>query len=263
MAMDVQRSLDFGNSRRILNLPDPQSPQEPATRSYVDSAIEGLSWKDSCRVATSGNINLAAPGSTIDGLAMASGDRVLVRAQDTAANNGIYIWNGSAAPMTRSLDTSTAAELEQAVTTVEEGTSAGVTFRQTAVNATLGTTALLWVVFGSSVSAATTSSTGTVRLATLAEVDAGVDPSAAVTPDTLKRSVWAAKKAAVNIGDNSATSFTVTHNFGTRDVTVEVYRNSGNYDTVLVETQRASINAVVLLFDNPPASNAFRVVIRA
>jgi hypothetical protein len=55
----------------------------------------------------------------------------------------------------------------------------------------------------------------------------------------------------------------VTHNFNTRDVEVEVYRNSGNYDTVLVEVQRTSVNAVTLLFDTPPASNAYRVLVRA
>ena len=122
MPLDVQRTLDFGNARRIVNLPNPASAQEPATRAYVDSAVEGLAWKDSCRVATQGNINLSSPGATIDGITMASGDRVLVRAQTTQSQNGIYIWNGSAVAMTRALDANTADELEQATTTVEEGT---------------------------------------------------------------------------------------------------------------------------------------------
>lgn len=61
-------------------------------------------WKASCRVATTGNINLSSPGATIDGVTMASGDRVLVRAQSTGSQNGIYQWNGAASAMTRTTD---------------------------------------------------------------------------------------------------------------------------------------------------------------
>ena len=66
-----------------------------------------------------------------------------------------------------------------------------------------------------------------------------------------------------NIGDGAATSYTVTHNLGTRDITVEVVRNSGVFDTVLAEVQRTSINAITVLFDTAPAANAYRVLIRA
>lgn len=263
MALDVQISLDFGGARRILNLPNPASAQEPATRAYVDSAIEGLAWKDSCRVATQGNINLSSPGATIDGVTMASGDRVLVRAQTSSAENGIYIWNGASVAMTRALDANTAAELEQATTTIEEGTSAGVTYRQTAVNFTLGTDAVSWAVFGSAAGQATESSAGIAEIATQTETNTGTDDQRIVTPLKLASSVWAKRQYSANIGDGSATSYTVTHNFGTRDVTVEVYRNSGNYDTVLAEVRRSSVDAVQVVFDTAPAADAYRVVVRA
>ena len=263
MSIDVQRTLDFGNARKIINLPDGVNPQDAATVAQLNAAVEGLAWKDSARVATQANLNLAAPGATIDGITMASGDRVLVRAQTTAAENGLYIWNGAATPATRALDASTAAELEQATVTVEEGTSAGVTYRQTAVNFTLGSGAVSWSVFGSAAGAASETSAGIAELATQAETDAGTDDARIVTPLKLATSPWAKRQFAANIGDGSATSYTVTHNLNTRDVTVELYRNSGNFDSVLAEVQRGTVNAVTVVFDTAPAANAYRVIVRA
>lgn len=263
MALDVQRTLDFGGARRITNLPNAIAAQEPVTLSQLNSAVEGLAWKDSVRVSTQGNINLASPGATIDAIAMAVNDRVLVRLQTAGAENGPYIWNGAAVAMTRSLDCSTADELEQAVVTVEEGTNAGTTYRQSVVNATLGTTTLTFGVFGTSAGAASETSAGIAELATQAETDAGTDDARMVTPLKLATSVFATRKFNANIGDGSATSYVVTHNLNTRDVDTEIYRNSGNFDTVLVEVQRTSVNAVTLIFDTAPAANAYRVLVRA
>lgn len=263
MSVLVTRSLDFNNVAGIHNLPDGVSAQDPATVAQLNSAIEGVAWKDSVRVSTQGNLSISSPGSTIDGITMVANDRVLVRAQTTASENGIYIWNGAAVAMTRALDASTFAELEQAVTTVEEGTNAGTSYRQTAVNGTLGSSSVSWTTFGTAAGAASETSQGIAEIATQAETDAGTDDARIVTPLKLATSVWAAKKFAANIGDGSATSYTVTHNLNTKDVRVEVYRNSGNFDTVLVEVQRGSVNAVTIVFDSAPASNAYRVLVLA
>ena len=70
MAIDVQRTMDFGGVRRITNLPNGASAQEPATVAQLNAAIEGIAWKDSCRVSTQANVTLSGPGATIDGITM-------------------------------------------------------------------------------------------------------------------------------------------------------------------------------------------------
>ena len=67
---------------------------------------------------------------------------------------------------------------------------------------------------------------------------------------------------AADVGNGTDTSITVTHNLGTRDVVVQVYRNSGNYDEVIVETRRTSTSAVTLVFAVAPTTNQYRVVVR-
>jgi hypothetical protein len=261
MAIDIRRTLDFLGATKIVNLPDGTNPQDPVTLAQLNSAVEGLNWKDSVRVSTQGNINLASPGATIDGITMVSGDRFIARLQTAAPEIGIYVWNGAAVPATRALDMSTAAEVEQAITTVEEGTNAGVSYRQTAVNVTLGTTSLAFTTFGSSAGAASESSAGILEIATQAETDAGVDDARAITPLKLATSPFISRKFSAAIGDGSATSYVVTHNLGTRNVTVHVYRGSGNFDEVICEIQRTTINTVTILFDVPPTSNQFTVFV--
>jgi hypothetical protein len=261
MAKAVLSDLDFNSVARILNLPDPSAAQHPATKAYVDSAVEGLAWKDSARVATQGNLSIASPGATIDGITMATNDRVLVRAQSSQPENGVYIWNGAATPMTRAPDASTAAELEQAVVTVEEGTSVGATFRQTTVNFTLGSGNVVWQSFGTSAPAASETTAGIAEIATQAETDTGTDDARIVTP--LKLATYSGRKLkfSADFGDGSATQYTITHNLGTRDVHVEVFRTSGNYDTILCDVERTSTSAVRLTFASAPTSNQFRCVV--
>jgi hypothetical protein len=98
----------------------------------------------SVRVATRTNIVLSGPGTTLDGIGMNNGDRVLVTAQSTSADNGIYSWNGAASPMTRTADANTATAMLEATANVIAGTNAGTTWRQTAAVNTLGTDNISW-----------------------------------------------------------------------------------------------------------------------
>ncbi|HAI59345.1 MAG TPA: hypothetical protein DCM32_05650 [Xanthomonadaceae bacterium] len=261
MAREILTDLDFINVSRLLNVPVPTLDGHAANKAYVDSAIEGLAWKDSARVSTQANISLASPGATIDSITMATNDRVLVRSQTTQTENGLYIWNGAAVAMTRSPDANTFPELEQAVVTVEEGTSAGATFRQTAVNGTIGSTNILWTSFGTSAPAASETTAGIIEIATQAETNAGTADNLALTP--LKIANWAGRplKFQQLVGDGTATQYTVTHNLGTRDVQASVYRNSGAFDEVIADIEYTTINSVTVRFASAPAINAFRVVI--
>lgn len=261
MAKQVLTDLDFNGVARGINVPSPTASHHIATRGYVDSVTEGLSWKDSVRVRTTSNINLASPGASLDGITMATNDRVLLDGQTAATEKGIYIWNGAAVAMTRALDASTSDELEQAIVTVEEGTSTGSTFRQTAVNFILDSGPVVWTNFGTMAAAATETNSGIAEIATQAETDTGTDDLRFVTP--LKLATWAGRirKYATSIGDGSATQYTVTHNLNTRDVQVGVYRNTGAYDEVFADVEHTTINTLTIRFAAAPNSNQFRVVV--
>lgn len=263
MSRLVGSTLDFNNAARIINLLAPASPSEPVRLQDLNSAVEGLAWKDNARVSTASNINIASPGAALDGITMAVNDRVLVRGQTTQTENGIYIWNGAATTLTRSLDGSTFDELESAIVTVDEGTSGGSAFRQTQVNGVIGTNNVIWVSFGATVGAATTASAGIVRLATAAETNAGTDATIAVSPATLATYSGMVRKFSQTFGDGSATQYTITHNLNSQDVTVAVYRTSGAFDEVFCDVEHTTANSITVRFASAVASNQFRAVVHA
>ena len=138
-------AIAMGTSK-ITGLGDPSSAQDAATKNYVDNTVQGLDAKASCRAGTTANITLSG-AQTIDGVAVIAGDRVLVKDQSTAANNGIYV--ASASTWARSTDADTWDELVHAYTFVESGTvNANNGFVCTiAPGGTLGSTSVTWVQF--------------------------------------------------------------------------------------------------------------------
>lgn len=263
MAKSILSNLDFNNTAKIINLPSPTAAGDAAPKGYVDGLVEGLAWKDAARVATQANLNLAAPGATIDGITMAVNDRVLVRSQTAGAENGIYIFNGAATPATRSLDADTFAELEQAIITVEEGTSAASTFRQSAINGTIGATTVTWSSFGMAAPSATETTAGIAEIATQAETDTGTDDLRFVTPLKLATYAGKAKRYAATFGDGSATSYVITHNLNTLDVVATIRETGGSVREAICEVQYTSVNSITLLFAAAVAASALRVVVVA
>jgi len=107
------------NSQKITGLATPTDAGDAATKGYVDASRAGLDVKDSVRVATTANITLSGT-QTIDGVSVIAGDRVLVKNQSTASQNGIYV--ASAGAWTRAADADNGTKVTPGMFTfVEEG----------------------------------------------------------------------------------------------------------------------------------------------
>lgn len=239
-----------------VTVPTPVNGTDATNKTYVDNAVQGLSWKTEVRVATTGNVALTGT-QTIDGIAVAAGDRVLVRANTTGAENGIYVV--AAGAWSRSLDADTSAKLVGATVYVAEGTAnADTVWSQTVDPFTLGTTTGNFAqINGGATPTASTVTAGKVRLATVAEAQAKSDGTIAVTPAGL---VDFARKFTGLIGDASSTTYAVTHGLGTQYVTAQIYDASTNAlmecDVTLTSGTQTSFT-----FAAAPASNSIRVVI--
>ena len=133
-------------SQLLTNLANPVSDQDAATKYYVDNVAQGLDVKASVLAATTGNITLSG-AQTIDGVSVTAGARVLVKAQDNAAENGIYVASNTS--WSRSADANTWEELISAYTFIEEGSTYADSGWVCTVNAggTLGTTPVTWSQF--------------------------------------------------------------------------------------------------------------------
>jgi hypothetical protein len=124
----------------------PAGGTDIANKNYVDAVAQGLSFKQPAQVATTGNITLSGL-QTIDGYTTLADDRVLVKNQSTAANNGIYV--AAAGVWVRSSDANTWAEITSAYLFVQSGTTQGGSawVNTNQPGGTLGTTAITFTQF--------------------------------------------------------------------------------------------------------------------
>jgi len=135
---------------KITNLGAPENSTDAATKAYVDAVSEGLHIHASARVAIQGNISIAnglENGDTAGGVTLATGDRVLVKDQTNAAENGIYVVQASGQAL-RATDFDTATEVDSGdFIFVTSGTYANTGWVQTLKPATIGTDALSFTQF--------------------------------------------------------------------------------------------------------------------
>ena len=301
------------NSQKIVSLADPIDPQDAATKAYVDAARSGLDVKASVRAATTTDIALSGYGPAnplvVDGVTIVDGNRILVKNQGTAAENGIYVYSEAASALLRADDANTSAEVTAGMFTfVSEGTvnSDSGWVLTTNDTITLGTTPLTFAQFsgagqitagagltktGNTIDAVGTADRITVNADSIDIASTYVGQTSITTLGEITTGQWKASAIGINHGGTGATtaagaktnlgfmtrfaadndllvpssgvvSWTVTHNLGTRDVTVQVFDNA-TYENVEVDVARTSTSVVTLSWNAAAnvTAGTYRVVV--
>lgn len=259
--MKVMNGLDL-QSQKIVNLADPSAATDAVTKQYVDNVARGLSWKAPVRAASTANVTLASPGETLDGVALAAGDRLLLKHQTAGADNGLYVWTASESPLARTTDADTAGDLVPgaAVSVTEGATNADKVFIVVSDAAiVIGTTTQTWGELGGAGSYSAGNGIGISGPAISAVAASNGGISVGAGGIALDASI-AARKYSQNVGNGAATSIAVTHGLGTKDVAVSLHKNSD--DTGFVTDWTATdANTVTLTFAAAPASGEHRVTV--
>lgn len=161
---------------KITNLANPTAGTDAVNLQTMQNYLEGLKPKAAVRVATTAAGTLATSfenGDTIDGVVLATGNRILIKDQVATADNGIYVVQASGAPV-RATDfdaISPIDEINGAYVAVQEGTAnAGKSFVQQGTVATVGTDPIVFVFFNAA--QLITASTGLVKVGNDIRIDA-------------------------------------------------------------------------------------------
>ena len=247
----AKKSLTGFNAQdqKIVQVAPGTDPTDAVNKSQLDASGSNLDWKENVRVATTANGALAtayANGQTVNGVVLATGDRILLKDQTAGAENGIYTVNASGAP-TRATDADTAAKIKGAITRAAEGDVKPNTMWQLITDTiTLDTTALVWTEYstgGGTYSAdgeGITESGGVFSL----ELDGA---SLEKGPGGLKvADGYATRKYAEDVGAmTGGTPYDVVHNLGTLDVVVQVVIK-GTGEVVDLDVVVDDVNTVTL-----------------
>ncbi|WP_339733101.1 head decoration protein [uncultured Pseudomonas sp.] len=228
---------------RVQNLADAVDPQDAVSKAQLDAAVQGWKWKEPVRAASTANLTLSG-AQTIDGVSVIAGDRVLVKDQSSGAANGIYV--AATGAWSRAADFDAASEVVGAAVFVSEGTANGNSQWNMTTDApiTIGTTALVWAQVGGGSSY--TAGDGINISGGVISIDPAV----------------VARKISATIGDSSATTISITHDFGTRDLIVSV-REVSNNAGVLADWVANTDDTVQITFGVAPTTGQYRVTVVA
>jgi hypothetical protein len=278
-------NLDL-NNYKITNLATPTLATDAATKNYVDEVAQGLNIHAASYAATTANLNATYSNGTsgvgatltnaganaafsVDSVSPSINARILVKNQTTTAQNGIYVLStvgDGSTPwvLTRATDFDTAVEMAGGDFTFVD---AGATFANTGwvmvdeVN-TVGTDPVVFQQFSGAGTYTASNGVQLVGSDFSGVVVSSGGLSVGVSGFELDTTI-AVRKYAANVGDGTATTYTVSHNLGTKDVIVSVYDNSSPYAEVVCDVQHTSTTAITLLFSVAPTSNQYRVVVHA
>lgn len=226
-----------------------------------------------------------------DGYTVGLNDRVFFNFQTAQLQNGLYLCTtagaiGVSAVFTRDVDIDSSAEFKGAFILVGESsaTYAGASYICNQQAPVVGTDAITFTRTNSGYTAdgvslqlianqfsIKSSWAGQVAITTVGTIGTGTWQGTAValgfggtggnSAATARANLVALTQFSQTIGDNSATSFNIDHNFNTRDVTVQVY-DMTTFETIEASVVRSTVNRVVVAFTVAPATNAYRVVVQ-
>jgi hypothetical protein len=254
---------------KITGLGNPTSDQDAATKYYVDQAVQGLTWKAAANLLSTVNVALTGSTGTLNidtygALTSAdSGYRIVLTNQTTDTEDGIYVYtdNGTSYTLSRATDGNPYTELIGASIYVQEGTTkAGTSWVQS--NHYLTSFAgQVWVQIAGPGTLTAGNGINITSNVVSAVVESGAGLSLSGSGLAVDTAV-VVRKYNASVGDGTNTTYTVTHNLGTRDVQVTVYDNSSPYAEVMVDVQHTSTTAIAVLFSVAPTSNQYRVVVQ-
>lgn len=259
--------LDLIN-KKAVNMADPSAPTDGVNLQTLQAYARGLDWKPEVVAASTTNVSLTAPGTTLDGVTLSVGmqviaqigtvTRILLKDQTAAAENGIYDWTGSAVALVRSVDADSATELSGSTVTVQRGTVNGDrVYRVTADDPiVLGTTAITMAQVGAG-SAPYTAGNGLVL--TAQDFNVAVSAGLTVAADSVGiDTAVVVRKFAVNVGDGAATSIIKAHGLGTADLTLTVVAVATG--EVVYPDLTVDATNVTLVFAVAPTTNQYRLI---